>query len=324
MREDLLTECFAASLQADSIAAGEYWRLMMRNTAGPKGARGQVRVTTQHSSADRSARIDMRVVRQGHVLGVEHKLSAPEGAKQLRRYLSLPKTYARFIAFVSSDFRTVAPKVLANKRYLRPSSRQSHFVWADLFPLVERSAERGSAFAAATLALMHQLDLAPVHPIIGDVRDPKNDLRLRKYWGPLVRSLGKRGWESVLSSFGRDRKSEMWIEAGPSAYLDVVRLDPFSSPTALIVRLKADSRVKRDHMFKRLEKHRSRIPGGSTLGMLPLRLPRSAGGFDWAIDVKIGWAVLLRRCTRTNTLLTERTLQRYVLSLMHAAARDAV
>ncbi len=324
MTEDLLTECFAATLQADQVAAREYWRVMARGTSRLAEAEGNIRVTTQHSAADRTARIDMLVVREGNRLGVEHKLYAPEGAEQLPRYVSLPKTDAGFIAFVSADFRKVSPEVLKSRRYVRPPSRQTHFVWADLFPIVRRSAARGSAFAAATLALMQELDLAPVHPIIGDVRDPKNDLRLREYWTPLTKSLTKGGWESVISSFGHNKKSEMWIELGPSAYLDVVRLDPFSSPTSLVVRLKANTRGKREHMIERLEANRAAIPCGATLGFLPIRLPPSKGGFDWAIDVKVGWEPLLKRCTRSNTALVERTLQRYVLSLMQAATRDAI
>lgn len=324
MKEDLLTECFAATLQSDPTAAAEYWRCMTRNSSELKNVRGEIRVTTQHSSADRTARIDMRVVRQNHVLGVEHKLYAPEGAQQLPRYLKLPKTDAQWIAFVSADFRTVSQDVLSNNRYVQPSSRQNHFLWADLHPLVRRSADRGFQFAVATLALMHQMDLAPAHPIIGDVRDPKADLRLRQLWEPLVSTLRKSGWDEVNSSFGHNKKSEMWIEDGPSAYLSVIRLDPFTSPTSLVVRLKADSRTKRDYMLKRLEKRRPDIPCGSTLGLLPLRLPQSSGGFDWAIDVKVGWAPLLKRCSRGNVSLTTRTLKRYVLAVMHASVRDAV
>jgi hypothetical protein len=323
MQEDLLTECFAATLQSDSTAASEYWRLMTRHAPKLKRARGAIHVTTQHT-VGRSARIDMRVVRQGHALGVEHKLYAPEGARQLPRYLGLPKTDARFIAFVSADFRTVGQDVLDSGRYVQPSSRQSHFLWADLYPVVARSAARGSPFAAATVALMNKLDLAPVHPIIGDVRDPQKDIHLRKLWIPLQRSLGKSGYDYVKSSIGHNRKSEMWIEDGPSAHLDVVRLDPFSSPTSLVVRLKADSRTKRDYMLKRLLKSRAGIPCGHTLGILPHRLPQSSNGFDWAIDVKVGWTVLLKRCNRTNTSLIESTLKRFVLRLMSSAARDAV
>jgi hypothetical protein len=262
----------------------------------------------------------MRVSRHGQVLNVEHKLFAPQGLQQLPRYLGLPKVDAGFVAFVSADFRTVSAKVVTNARYVRPSSRQDHFVWADLYSLIEKSAKR-TPFAAATLTLMKSMDLAPVHPIIGDVREPKNDLRLRELWNPLVQALRKSDW-TVNSSFGKDRKSELWIEDGPSQSLDVVRLDPFSSPTSLVVRLKASSKRHRDQMLLRLEKNVSSIPGGSSLGAVPLRLTPQR--FAWAIDVKVGWLPLLRRCSKNNVALTQKTLRRYVQAVMLAAACDAV
>lgn len=323
LQEDLLTECFAAALQSDSKAANEYWRHLAKNSRELRKARGSIAVTTQHSSKDRTARIDMRVTRNGKVINVEHKLYAPEGLQQLPRYLKLPKVDSGFVAFVSADFRKVAPDVIANRRYLRPSSRQNHFVWADVYPIVEQSAKRNSAFGAATLTLMKAMDLAPVHPIIGDVRDPKNDLDLRRLWDPLIHSLRKTGW-TVNSSFGHNRKSEIWIEGRVSETLDVVRLDPFSSPTSLVVRLKTNSRHKRDKMRVRFDRHRKSVPCGSMIGVLPVRLASTAQGYDWAIDVKVGWSSLLARSSTSNVSLTRRTLRRYVEAVMLAAARDAI
>lgn len=322
-QEDLLTECFAATLQSDPIAANEYWRQMTRNAPRLRSRRGSIHVTTQHSSKDRSARIDMRVTRQRRVLNVEHKLQAPEGHDQLPRYLTLPKVDSGFVAFVSADFRKVAKDVIKNTRYVRPSSRQDHFVWADLYSLVQRSANRGSQFGAATIALMKLLDLAPVHRIIGDVRDPKNDLALRDLWGPLIESLKRKGWR-VQSGFGRNRKSEIWIEFGPSRTLKVVRLDPFSSPTSLVVRLKTESQAKRDQMLRRFNSNLGSIPARSAIGPLPLRLAPSSQGYDWAIDVKVGWSPLLARSSARNRQLTERTLRRFVEAVMDASVPDAV
>lgn len=323
LQEDLLTECFAATLQRDTKAANAYWRQITRNTPQLRNLRGSITITTQHSSKDRTARIDMRVIRQNRVLNIEHKLYAPEGHQQLPRYLSLPKVDAGFVAFVSADFRKVAQDVVDCPRYLRPSSRRSHFVWAELYPLVEASAKRGSAFGAATLTLMKSMDLAPVHPVIGDVRDPKHDLALLALWQPLIVSLKASGW-SVNSSFGHNRKSEIWIEAGPSKYLDIVRLDPFSSPTGLVVRLKADSRRKRDAMSARLERNRSSVPNGTTLDVLSLKLAPTANGYDWAIDVKVAWNPLLGRSSKKSPSLTKQKLRGYVESLVRAVARDAV
>src|SRR5450759_3172245 len=304
MKEDLLTECFAATLQADPTAAKEYWRLITRNAPRLQRLRGEIRITTQHSAGERSARIDMRVTRAGRAIGVEHKLYAPEGMQQLPRYLALPKTDARHIAFVSADYRTVARDVINNRRYLQPSSRQHHFVWADFHPVVAKSAARGSTLAAATVALMDSMDLAPVHRIIGDVRVPSNDLKLLSLWQPLIKKLRKDDW-IVNSSFGRNHKSEIWIEAGPSKHLDVVRLDPFSSPSSLVVRLKANSKRKRDYLQAQLLRHLKEVPCGTTLGILPFRVPPTSGGFDWVLEVKVAWLPLLKRCARSNVPLTK-------------------
>jgi hypothetical protein len=323
-KENLLTECFASVLQADARAASEYWRRVTRGRPDLFGLKGNVRVATQQSFAARSARIDMIVQRAGRTVGVEHKIGSPEGNSQLKRYVSLPRAEAAAIAFVSQDYRVVAADVLRVRRYLRPSGRQPHFVWSQFYPLVETSAHRGSVLAAATLRLMEDFGLRPFHPLIGDVRQAASDARLRKWYEPLVRSLRKRGWEYVRSSIRDTRKSEFWIEVGPSDTLDVVRLDPFSEPTSLLVVLKADSKRKRDAMLERLTRARRSWPRTMSEPVAERR-PPTTNGYDWAINVRIAWEPLLRGLSKSSAdERAPKAIRRSILTLMKAAAPDAV
>lgn len=242
-KEDFITECFAAVLQADRQARVEYWRLL--SAALSKGAQSTKisLIKTQCRMGNGTARCDL-VLRAGkELVAVEHKLGAAQGRDQLIRYLALPKAEASRVALVTSDYQTVHKKVIASARYLRPSSGQDHFLWADFYPILRRSEARGNEVATATRGLFDQLGLQPPHPLVGELssRDREKrmrlDARLYAAWSPLLTSLRKR-WESVGSSFRKDRRSELYIEGGQSSELLLVWLDPFSNPGSLRIRLK--------------------------------------------------------------------------------------
>ncbi len=112
--------------------------------------------------------------------------------------------------------------------------------------------------AAATRGLFDRLGLQPAHELIGllNTHEPelraKLDSNLYDAWQPLLRALAKK-WEYADSSIRKNRRSEIYVSRGPSALLRRVWLDPFSNPGSLRIRLRSDSKAKRDVIYDRVD-----------------------------------------------------------------------
>ena len=325
-KEDFVTECFAAVLQADQRAAAQYWGILAKATRLRE--RRIRRVRTQCSMNNGSARCDLVLDAGGAHLAVEHKLESPQGHNQLLRYLGLSRREVTHVALVAADYQSVSTRVLKNPRYVRPFTGQDHFVWADFYPVLEQSEARGVYVAAATRALFDRRGLQPPHALIGHLhtRNPtlraKLDGHLYKAWQPLLRVL-RHKWEYADSSIVKLRQSEIYVDDGPSDLLRGVWLDPFSNPGSLRVRLKSDRRTKRDRMFERIESEQGRatIPYGRSLsiGQEPRTFYRQR--YPWSVEVRIPWRVLLRHSTRTTM---PKALKKFVLALMRTADSKSV
>lgn len=327
-KEDFLTECFAAVLQADRRAASDHLKLLGAQLTRAQASTPISEVRTQCRFNSGAERCDL-VLKSGRLkIAVEHKLEAVQGRDQLLRYLSLPKNEVTHVAFIASDYQTVPSAVVSNKRFLRPSSGQPHFVWADVYPLLERSKRRGVEVAIATCGLFDRLGLQPAHPLIGflhtqdSTRRFRLDAKLYASWQPLLRSL-RRKWEYADSSIRKDRRSEIYISYGPSNLLRRVWLDPFSNPGSLRIRLRTDTQVKRDLIFERIDsvKGRATIPGGRYLAIVKEPISKYKQEYPWSVEVRIGWRVLLSRSTEASLPLT---LKRFVIGLMGRVDSRAV
>ncbi len=321
-KEDFVTECFAAVLQADSRAAQEYWRVVAATLPAAIRARTLARIDTQCRLGNGSSRCDLVLYAGRERVVVEHKLEAAQGPGQLQKYLRLPRSEMTRVALVAADYQTVPRGVLAARRYLKPPTGQDHFLWADLYPLVQRSASRGYEVASATKGLFDRLGLQPAHPFIGELcttdtaRRLRFDARLRAAWEPLLRSL-RRTWKSVGSSVRKDRQSEIYITYGPSSTLQRVWLDPFNNPGSLRIRLKTDTRVKRELLLARLSARRSSMPFGRYLTCRAEERSSYAQQFPWSVEVRIPWRTLLARSSRRTM---PYSLKKLVLGLITATS----
>ncbi len=325
-REDFITECFAAVLQADGRAARQYWRAITAN--GPKslsGATGPISVETQKSAGRGSSRLDMVVGCGGRRIGVEHKLMAPQGKGQLRKYVKLPGTDVSHVVLVTGGYQQVSTQVLSSRRYLRPSPTEDHFLWSDFYRILLGSEARSYEVAKATRRLFDRLGLQPTHRLIGDLRTAdlnrrlKADQRLSKAWQPLAKTLHGKKW-SVVPSLRRDRKSEIYICWSPSNLLRAVWLDPQSSPSSLRVRLKTRSRSKRDAMLAAITRPGISIPYLRGLSPEAVHLPPQK--WRWAVEFRAPWRQLLRNCHTQADLA--RRLRRFVLQVMRTVDPGAV
>lgn len=320
-KEDFITECFAAVLQADRRAANEYWRLVSRTLPAITQNATLREIHTQCRLGEGNSRCDMVLVGGRDRIAVEHKLTAPQGKGQLAKYLSLPRKEVTRVMLVSADYQTVTSEVLRERRYVKPPSGQSHFLWADFYPLLQKSQARGVAVASATRGLFDRLGLQPAHPLIGELRTRDVERRMRldaqlyAAWQPLLTALRKR-WRYVDSSIRKDRRSEIYIEEGKGELLRVVWLDPFSNPGSLRIRLKASSRVKGALLLDWLERDRSKIVHGRSIVLsVPSGLAYNQR-YPHMVEVRIPWRALLGNSTRSSMPLR---LKKFVLSLIAVA-----
>jgi hypothetical protein len=316
-REDFVTECFAAVLQADHVAASAYWReLTATLSSSIRSTTGPVMIETQLSAGKGSSRLDMVVTRGRHRIAVEHKLGSRQGQNQLPKYASLPKAEASHVALVTGDYQTVAEQVLNSRRYVKPRGNLPHFLWADFYGILEKSK---SEIASATKGLFDRIGLQPAHKHIGDLRtadaekQSRFDARLLVAWQPLIGSLKRSGW-SVTSAIPLNRKSELWVTYGPSDLLREVRVDPASNPSDLRIQLRTSSPQKRNEILAHVLE---RYPGAE-----PVRLPKSGRGNHWAVEIRTSWRLILKR-TKTRAALGE-ALKRFVLRMMRCADESAV
>lgn len=255
-------------------------------------------------------------------IAVEHKLDARQGLGQLAKYLGLPSKHVTHLAFVAADQHSIPRSVREHKRYLNPKSGQAHYFWADFWPLMKMAEQRNVLFVPELLELLTTLGLQATHSLIGNLRHPDPDRarffdgRLSRAWTPLRISLRRRGWRKIEPSFRKQtRTSELYLWDGPSTVLREVWLDPFSSPSALLVRLKSDSIDKRDRMHGRLESRRPKYYLGMALGIQTESRP--SGWYPYAVDVRVPWSLLLDRVTRQADVPSR--LKKIVLAVIDAA-----
>lgn len=317
-KEDFLTEVFANLLQTDARLSRAFVKRLLPN----RKSDAPVTIVTQHSLRAWKSRPDMLVTTGGLRIAVEHKLDAPEGSGQLSKYLTLPRRQVSRVALISADYRRLAPEILKHPRYVRPADGQSHFLWTDIWPLIQLACRLQVAGAHAARRLFSELGIQPAHRLVPNLNDPdpkralQNDRALSKLWQPTRRALEQRGMECV-SSIRTTRSSEVYVYPPDSSPIGVVWLNPFASPSTLLVRLRMADRKTRDLLLSRLESRRHLIPVGPLLSMVPGK--RKAHSDRWAVDVRVPWHLLLASCK--NRIAMSRALKRLVLRIIDAAAR---
>ena len=193
-REDHLTCFIAAALEVDPPFRTGYEGLVLGALARGGTPPRIASVSTQTSFAEQRSVPDMVLtLEDGRVVLCEHKIDATETTqvtsdgrtvKQLERYLAIPGI-AGLVYFRSAP-TTLASDVLEHGLYLRPASG-SHFVWRDLYALLERGQ---SDVARWLLAGFDRLGFTPAEPHIGELRpheDPQvreNQRNFNKLWRP--------------------------------------------------------------------------------------------------------------------------------------------
>jgi hypothetical protein len=237
-KENVFTECFAATLQEDPKLAKEFLiHLCGKKLDQVQISRASIKTETQQRRD--GAYLDMVFTLNGQKLvGVENKLFAPEGKGQLRKYLRLG--WLDRLAFISVGDTRIARHVLASPHYLRPRNRP-HFRWADFYRLVEQSTHRPSAtvFNKALLQLFQHLGFEPPIGPLGDLQHPnpivrrKNREKFAKRWEATKDSLRRLGW----TKFSRGQIAMIGVEQGRSKRLEWASLDPIYHHGSLRLRL---------------------------------------------------------------------------------------
>ena len=316
-REDFVTEVFASLLRANRPTARAYASTLLGR---PIAAGTDIRVVTQKGDHAVGCRPDMLVTVGDVRIAVEHKLDAPEGPGQIKKYLANRTGRWDHVTLVSADYCSVAEQVRGHKAYLAPTDGQHHFLWTAFWPLLLKAERAGTANAAAARRLFTELGLQPAHryiPHLG-VADAQQaaiaDKKMHAMWEPLRRSLDRRNIHHE-SSISPRRTSELYISEFATETLQVMWLDPFSSPSSLLIRLRTDTLPRREKIYGRLEARRGTLPAGPLLSIR--RENRPTGLNPYAVDVRVPWALVVDRCK--NAAAAPKALKNVVLRTMLAA-----
>ncbi|MBI2156842.1 MAG: hypothetical protein HYV94_17915 [Candidatus Rokubacteria bacterium] len=246
-KEDVFTECLAASLREDRDLARRFLlKLCGDRLDGVDVRTAAIDVATQCSfrvGADAPACcVDMVLTLAATTkIGVENKLFAAEGRDQagnrdqLRTYLRLGLSR---IAYIRAQEADVADDVRHNARYLTPADRQ-HFLWSDFYLDVEACARQGSLLTTALLELFLHYGFEPAKREIGDLRHPDktvaeaNRQNFAKLWEITKAELSKLGWKRI----GSGSIAELYVDEGSSELIKKAWIDPTWARGLLRVRL---------------------------------------------------------------------------------------
>lgn len=247
-KEDVFTECLAATLREDSDLARRFALTLCGEDVDEVNVRtAAIDVATQcffPSNADTpGCCVDMVLTLGGALkVGIEHKLFAqegrgPEGVRdQLSNYLRLGLGR---IAYIRAQEADVADHVRDDsQRYLKPAHRQ-HFLWSDFYSDVERCAGRRDPLTTALRELFRHYGFEPPKPEIGDLKHPDkaiadaNRRNFAKLWGVTRSELSKMGWRHISPG----SIAELYVDDGPSTQIKKVWIDPTWARGLLRVRL---------------------------------------------------------------------------------------
>jgi len=229
-REDHLTEFIAAALELSTPFREAYLSLLLSGCNHKNLAGNSIeRVETQVAFPGTTCCPDMVLhLSNGDMIVCEHKLDAvetlgPSGDPrgQLKRYLDLP---IQGLGYFRTCWKPPDRVVLDDQKYIRPASRE-HFLWRDLYPLLEDS---NDPFLAWMREGFERLGFTPPHPSVGEMSGPDTDVNRRnrknfaKLWGA-TRSLARGlGWkvkaDSIVELYLSDNASSIaaWIFISPA------------------------------------------------------------------------------------------------------------
>lgn len=243
-KEDHLTAMFGLALELDSefrrrVANMLLAGLSRNGDAGPAISE----IEMQRSFDDGRCCPDLVLTLvDGRTVLVENKLEAPEtmgfggadpaehveGPKkqpQLKRYLKLPDIAG--LVFIRSMRKSVDPAVLADARYLAPAGDAQHFLWRDLFPLLDGSEHPVTRWLRDAFV---ECGFTPPLPEIGDLTDQERRRNVAKLLEPAAEAARTAGWEVGTGSI-----SELYLSGHPASIADLIWVNPTTE--ALIVRI---------------------------------------------------------------------------------------
>jgi hypothetical protein len=91
-----------------------------------------------HPIGEQANRPDLLLQSSAHQILFEHKLDAPLGRRQLRRYVELGSRKGQKVALLAAGHVDINDEVLDSPVYVRPTTagHANHFLWQDLHPIL--------------------------------------------------------------------------------------------------------------------------------------------------------------------------------------------
>jgi PD-(D/E)XK nuclease superfamily len=257
-KENFLTECLAATLNADKQFMEQFVRQLCGSQLSGCDFENAIVRTQQHYQAPAGSNkrccVDMVfTLADGTSIGVENKFRSPQGEQQLRRYLHLG---FKGLAFIT-DYDTRLPadirshissncelcKAQAEREqptvYLRPRDRE-HFRWSDFWSILHAASQAATASTLdhALLTFFEHFGFDPPPTTVPDIwgdtdAHKKNGEAFAKYWETTKEGLRQRRWSRI----GRAERAGLDVKNGHSRAIKRAWLDPLHSKGSLRLRL---------------------------------------------------------------------------------------
>ena len=260
----------------------------------------------------------------GRLVLVENKLDAPEThglmaagsdtalgpirAPQLRRYISLSGVSA--LAFIRATRKPVEAAVLANPRYLRPAGGAQHFLWRDLYPLLEGSAHPITQWLRGAF---EACDFTPPTDAVGDLTDPERRRNVRKLLDSTADLARTLGW-----AVGGGSIAELWLQYHPTSPTDLVWVNPTTE--RLLVRLRPRSPENLHTVRLAAAVAQTALEATFPVELTQLRVPQKAGLCD-VVDLSVPMSALIAEATTAAAL--EARFKRFIEPIVRAVSPSA-
>jgi hypothetical protein len=213
--------------------AGEFIDLILGNDSKETKEKSiDIEISTQ-VKFDKGRSIPDLVIRNANAwtLCIEIKLWADEGEGQIRKYLGLGVFNALSFITAASVGYTIEKCVLDDPVYRKPTGRD-HFVWEDVYSIVEKAAKTPGSHPVvlAMLGLFDELCLAPAPPIEGLFPPKKYAKEQRRklyklFWAPTEERLERGGWGKFVIHTHPNDMAQMYVTTCPHPHFNMFLLE---------------------------------------------------------------------------------------------------
>jgi hypothetical protein len=202
---ELLTDFLAAGLeQSEAFRAAFAQHLLAGFTPQKKNPLTLQKVESRVAYLEVGCHVDLRLTLEDNsgnektIVGLhEYPLAASLNDLHWNLERVLKRLHADGVYLLSTQLRDVE-RFTQYENFLSPPDQTHHFVWSDLYPLLQKHADEHVLIAWLSEGF-ETLGLTPPHPLWGSLLDDKETLQQRftPLWNTTLEEAKKQEWETI-------------------------------------------------------------------------------------------------------------------------------